>query len=107
MTKKRHIDFSLFKRVTLDTLDMIVDGIFLTDLTEKVSFNYLNSKWEHNIHDYEKAKLCETIVSKIAKNNGWKAKKKTVMESYLIEDEILRHPKVLTFLYRRKNDVNN
>lgn len=107
MAKKRHIDFSLFKRVTLDTLDKMVDGIFLTDLTEKVSFNYLNSKGEHNMHDYEKAKLCETIVSKIAKNNGWKTTKKTVMENYLIEDEILRHTKVLTFLYRGNKDANN
>ena len=107
MVKKRQIDFSLFKRVTLDTLDMIADGIFLTDLTEKVSINYLNSKWEHNINDYEKAKLQDGTISNIAKNNGWKTEKRQVVESYLVEDEILRHQKMRIFLYRREKNANN
>ena len=105
---RKKLNMELLRQITEKELDNISENeIWLRELVEQVANTY--SKHSLNYYPlhsqtYRKIKQSDMIVSKIAQNNGWAAKKKTFSLDYLIDGKILKRQINPTKLYRLQEE---
>ena len=105
---RQKLDMELLRQITEEELEKISENeIWLCELVEEVAKRY--AKDTRNYYHvptliFRKIKKSETVVSNIAQNFGWVAKRKNVKQDFFINGKFFFKQKSLSRLYKLQEE---